>query len=292
MTTLNNKDKKKFTVKLLCQTLHVSKHAFVNAGHNKSLCPTNTVLIDEIKSIIGSTRKYGYRRITIELKHRGFCINHKKVLKIMKTNNLLCKTKKMFKSTTNSNHNLIKYPNLLETFVPSFINQVWASDITYVTLNNSFIYLAVVLDLFSRKVIGWSISKHIDDNLVVAALNMALTTRDIPDGLIHHSDQGVQYASYAYTNILKQNNIQISMSRKGNPYDNAFLERFMRTIKQEEIYMNEYDDITDAVLNIGNFIENVYNKKRLHSSIGYVSPNDFEFALSSVSIVSNSSVPR
>lgn len=292
MKNLYSKNPKKYKLTTLCKTLNVSRNAFNNYT-KKPLIDVNTKsILDNIKNIIANTRKYGYRRVSKQLKNNNIIVNHKKVLKLMRNNNLLCKSKKSFKVTTNSNHNLPKYKNLIKYLTPSYINQIWASDITYVRLNNSFIYLAVVLDLFSRKVIGWSISKYIDENLTISALNMALSSRNFSNGLIHHSDRGVQYASINYTNLLKLNGIEISMSRPANPYDNAFLESFMKTIKQEEIYMNEYDDLNDAIFNISNFIEEVYNKKRIHSSIGHLSPTDYEFAFNSVSKVTSFSVPR
>ncbi len=292
MKNLYSKNPKKYKLTTLCKTLNVSRNAFNNYAKKPVIDVNTKSILDNIKNIIANTRKYGYRRVSKQLKNNNIIVNHKKVLKLMHDNNLLCKSKKSFKVTTNSNHPFPKYKNLIKNLVPISINQIWASDITYVRLNNSFIYLAVVLDLFSRKVIGWSISKYIDENLTISALNMALSSRDFSNGLIHHSDRGVQYASINYTNLLKLNNIEISMSRPANPYDNAFLESFMKTIKQEEIYMNEYDDLNDAISNISNFIEEVYNKKRIHSSIGYVSPTDYEFAFSSVSKVTSFSVPR
>jgi len=291
MKNLRNKDGKKFKLNLLCQTLGVSRNAFINYM-NKPPDGFNDFVVGKIRDIVIVTRKYGYRRVTHELKNQDIVVNHKVVLKLMRDNNLLCKARKSFKSTTDSNHNLTKYQNLIRDIAPSATNQIWAADITYVNLNNGFIYLAVVLDLFSRKVIGWGISQYIDENLAVSALNMAIVTRGAGLGLIHHSDQGVQYASVAYTDVLKQNSIKISMSRRANPYDNAFLESFMKTIKQEEIYMNDYENKQDAILNIGNFIEEVYNKKRLHSSLGYKSPEEFEFVFNSVSNVTSFSVPR
>ena len=298
MTTLHTKDSNKYTVTGMCDVLDISRHAYTNfvdhaQNEQSGFIDKDAQLIDKIKGIVTTTRKYGYRRVTRELRRQGVHTNHKKVLRLMQTHNLTCKRKKMFKTTTDSNHNHQVYPNLLKDFVPTGINQVWGSDITYIRLsNNKFVYLAVVIDLYSRKVVGWAMSKYIDENLTLAALDMALSTRTPALGLIHHSDRGVQYASLKYTTKLRDNNIQISMSAKGNPYDNAFVESFMNTLKNEEVHMNEYDSLEDAQQNINLFLEEVYNKKRLHSSLDYVSPDEFEFALSSVSTVSSLSVPR
>jgi len=233
---------------------------------------------DALQRIAIEFPRYGYRRMTIELSNRGFHVNHKRVLRLMREDNLLC-VKRHFKPlTTNSNHGYRVYPNLIKNLTIVRPDQVWASDITYIQLTDEFVYLAVMLDLFTRKCIGWQLGRHIDTQLTLSALKQALKQRWNP-GLqepIHHSDQGVQYASNQYVNRLKEHNFHISMSRKGNPYDNAFVESFIKTLKYEEVYLNEYDTFSDALENIGRFIDDVYNKKRLHSSLGYKSPEDFE----------------
>jgi len=233
---------------------------------------------DELQKIAIEFPRYGYRRMTIELNNRGFHVNHKRVLRMMREDNLLC-VKRHFKPlTTDSNHDYRVYPNLMKNLTIVRPDQVWASDITYIQLTDEFVYLAVMLDLFTRKCIGWQLGRHIDTQLTRSALKQALKQRWNP-GLqdpIHHSDQGVQYASNQYVNRLKEHNFHISMSRKGNPYDNAFVESFIKTLKYEEVYLNEYDTFSDALENIGRFIDDVYNKKRLHSSLGYKSPEDFE----------------
>jgi len=243
----------------------------------------NTVSSENVKPLIQKIALefpfYGYRRITKELQNRGEKINHKKVLKIMRSENLLCRRKKAFKPvTTQSNHNFEVYPNLIENIQVTGLNQIWVSDITYIHLMKSFVYLAVIIDLFSRKCIGWHLSNDIDTYLSLNALDMAIAARQQLgfDSLIHHSDRGVQYASNDYIQKLEEFGIKISMSRSGNPYDNAFAESFMKTLKVEEVYMNEYETFEDALKNIQRFIEEVYNEKRLHSSIGYMSPNKFE----------------
>ena len=196
----------------------------------------------------------------------------------MQEDNLLC-VKKQFKPlTTDSNHPQRVYPNLLRYKQLTHPDQGWASDITYIQLPDTFVYLAVILDVFTRKCIGWKLGKYLDTQLTLDALNQAICQRwnSSLHGLIHHSDQGVQYASYAYINCLKDHNVQISMDRKGNPYDNAFAESFIKTLKYEEVYLTEYRTFKDAYENIERFIEEVYNDKRLHLSIGYLPPNEFE----------------
>ena len=216
--------------------------------------------------------------MTVELHNRGYLVNHKSVLRLMREDNLLC-VKKQFKPlTTDSNHPHRVYPNLLRYKKLIRPNQGWTSDITYIQLVDSFVYLAVILDVFTRKCIGWQLGKYLDTQLTLNALNQALRQRwnTSLHGLIHHSDQGVQYASTEYVNQLKKHEIQISMSRKGNPYDNAFAESFIKTLKCEEVYLNEYRSFIDALENIRGFIDTVYNKRRLHSSLGYRSPEAFE----------------
>lgn len=236
---------------------------------------------EEMQNIVIEFTGYGYRRVKVELRNRGYIVNEKKVRRLMKEDNLICVKKRFKLQTTDSNHGEKVYPNLARYLKITSINQLWVADITYIQLLNEFVYLAVIIDVFSRRCIGWELSHHIDTQLTLNALYKALQTRGIDDlqDLIHHSDQGVQYASLDYVNCLKENGIQISMSRKGNPYDNAFAESFIKTLKCEEVYLNEYRTFNDASQNIECFIEEVYNLKRLHSSIGYKSPVDFEEAL-------------
>jgi transposase InsO family protein len=229
-------------------------------------------------------RAYGYRLITAELHRRGLKVNHKRVLRLLREDNLLCLRQRAFVRTTDSRHNLRVYPNLARNLPLSNINQLWVADITYIRLLREFIYLAVLLDAFSRRCIGWAISRHIDTQLTLAALQMALNTRTIRAGLIHHSDQGVQYAAADYVAVLHEHKIEISMSRTGNPYDNAKAERFMRTLKYEEIYMNDYETLAEVRASIEHFIETVYNRKRLHSAIGYRPPVEFEGSLAQLKL--------
>ena len=237
------------------------------------------LILEEIKKIIKKFTGYGYRRVTKEMQHQGYNVNHKRVLRLMHDNKLSFQKKRSFiPRTTDSDHDNPVYPNLIKGLEITHPNQVWASDITYIQLDKGFAYLASILDIFTRKCIGWNMSKNMRTDLVMRALNMAIDMRWNSNikGLIHHSDRGVQYTSNEYTDRLKGMNIQISMSRKGNPYDNAYAESFFKTLKVEEVYLNEYSDINDAWDNIQRFIEDIYNEKRLHSALGYMSPIDFE----------------
>lgn len=264
-----------------CSALGISR-----SGYNKWLRqkqthysdPEEMKLKNEIHAIAIDFPRYGYRRITIELHRRGFEANHKVVYELMKIDNLLCIKKQFVPKTTDSEHNLPVYPNLARDLVVIGINQLWAADITYIRLIREFIYLAVIIDVFSRKCVGWKLGRDIDAKLALAALDMALAGRkDLGiSNLIHHSDQGVQYASWEYVDRLKENGINISMSRRGNPYDNAFAESFIKTLKYEEVYLWEYESFDEAHKNIKKFLEVVYNRKRVHSSIGYVTPEEFE----------------
>lgn len=262
-----------------CQALEVSRSGYYKWMNQSQPVPTVEIdLRDQIQDIALEFPRYGYRRVTAELRNRGYVANSKRVLRLMREDNPLCLKKKFKPVTTDSSHGLPIYPNLLKNTKIAGPNQVWASDITYIGLLHEHIYLAVIIDLFSRKCIGWDLSRNMGDQLTLNALDMALKNRDVepPHGLIHHSDQGVQYASGDYVGCLKEHGIQISMSRKGNPYDNAFAESFIKTLKWEEVYLNEYGTFEDALNNIYHFIEKVYNRKRLHSSLGYKSPDQFE----------------
>ena len=219
---------------------------------------------------------YGYRRVTAELQRRGHVVNRKRVLRLMREDNLLCLRKRRFVHTTNSKHRLPVYPNLVPELVVTNCDQLWVSDITYIRLLREFIYLAVILDAFSRRVIGWALERYLETELALAALRMALSARVLTPALVHHSDQGVQYASIDYTNLLKEHSIRISMSRRGNAYDNAQAESCMKTLKYEEVYLREYETIDEARTFVGHFLETVYNQKRLHSAIGYLPPVEFE----------------
>jgi len=250
--------------------------AYYQLKQSKSATKKSKDLIikDEIENIQLEFPYYGYRTVTAELRRRIGVINKKKIQRIMRKYGLKSQIGRLFKSFTNSRHKLPRYPNLIKDLVITTINQVWGADITYVRLPNGFVYLAVIIDFYSRKIRGWAISKNLDRSLTTEALNRALATNPAPD--IHHSDQGVQYCCLEYVDELKERGILISMSDKGNPYQNNITESFFKTLKYNEIYLNEYDSFEEAKDNIENFIEIVYHKKRLHSSLGYLPPEEFE----------------
>ncbi len=260
----------------LCAMTGLSRAGFYRRRVPIEATPVEMELRDQMQKVATESPAYGYRRITAELQQRGFDVNHKRVLRLMREDNLLCVRRRAFRVTTDSRHNLPVYPNLAREMKLTAINQLWVADITYVRLRMEFVYLAVVLDAFSRRVIGWALGRTLEAQLAVAALRMALIQRQPAPGLVHHSDRGVQYASQDYTEMLKQNKATISMSRKGNPYDNAACESFMKTLKYEEVYRNEYRDFHEAHTSIGEFLDRVYNQKRLHSALGYVPPAEFE----------------
>lgn len=260
-----------------CTALSMSRAWYHKKSIKNDACPEG--LLEQIQSITQEFPGYGYRRVTKELHRRETKINHKKVLKTMRKHGLLHKKKKFRFVTTDSNHGLRTYSNLIKELNVVELNQVWVADITYIRFaNNKTVYLATILDRHSRKCVGWQLSHCIDAQLCLDALHNAFEERKEINlsGLIHHSDQGVQYASNEYVAQLEKRNILVSMSRKGNPYDNAHAESFFKTIKYEEVYMDEYQSFEDAYINLKHFIEEVYNKKRLHSSIGYIPPAEFE----------------
>ena len=234
-------------------------------------------LLSRIEEIALEFPRYGYRRITRQLRREGWKVNHKPVLKLMKEHGLLCKRKRSFVvHTTDSNHPYPIHPNLAKSVVPTKPNQLWVADLTHIRILAGFVYLAVILDAFSRKAIGWAISKSIDRALAIEALSMAIRQRNPAAGCIHHSDRGVQYAAHEYVDVLKAHKFLISMSAKGNPYDNAMAESFMKTLKYDEVYLSDYSTYADVLENIPAFLRDVYNAKRLHSSIGYLPPDEFE----------------
>jgi transposase InsO family protein len=236
-------------------------------------------LRDAIQRIALEWPSYGRPRITAELRRRGWKVNPKRVYRILREDNLLCIRKRKFVVTTDSHHGRKIYPNLARTMLLSGMDQLWVADITYIRLREEFVFLAVILDAFSRRVIGWALDRTLEDHLTLAALKMALSRRSVQPGLVHHSDRGSQYASGDYTDLLKENGISVSMSRKGNPWDNAACESFMKTLKYEEIFRSEYRDLREAHVSICEFLEKIYNDKRLHSALGYLPPTEFEAIL-------------
>jgi putative transposase len=264
-------------VQRLCDLAVLPRSSYYRVSQPQEPRPDpNEQVLREIRTICGEMPRYGSPRVTAELRRRGFRVNHKRVSRLMAKANLRCRRKRRFVRTTDSKHPYRVYPDVAKDIVPVRPDQLWRADITYVQLFREFIYLAVILDAFSRRVVGWALSRHIDATLTLTALRMAIAERHITPGLVHHSDRGVQYACTEYIALLNEHNCIISMSRKGNPYDNAMAESFMKTLKTEEVYINEYNSVSEATRNIHQFIEIVYNSKRLHSSLGYLTPCEKE----------------
>jgi len=268
-------------VKKAAELLGVSKSGYykwlARKGYDGKAARDRPV-VEEMMKISIDHPGYGIRRQTRELSVRGFYVNHKRVHRLAKANGLIIRKKRYHPITTDSEHDNPVYPNLVRGMNITAPNQVWAADFTYIQLEKEFIFLAVELDIYSRRCIGWSLSRDLNAATALEALQMALYNRRHDDlrGLIHHSDRGLQYTSVAFTECLRNHGIQISNSRKGNPYDNAYVESFFKTLKYEEVYLNEYENFEDALKNIMRFIEDVYNAKRMHSSLGYQSPIEFE----------------
>jgi putative transposase len=265
------------TIKRMAELGRVSRSGFYRYGADREPGPDADMdLRDAIQRIALEWPSYGRPRITHELRRRGWRVNPKRVYRLMREDNLLCVRKRRFVATTDSNHSRPIYPNLARRMALSGVDQLWVADITYIRLQHEFVYLAVILDAYSRRVIGWALGRTLEDDLTLAALRMALTRRRIQPGLVHHSDRGSQYASNDYTGLLKEQGIEISMSRKANPWDNAACESFMKTLKYEEVLRNEYRNLTEALTAIPTFLEKVYNERRLHSALGYAPPAEFE----------------
>jgi transposase InsO family protein len=268
------------TVEAACRAAEISRVAFYRHRWSQAEPkPSETALRDRIQRIALSNRCYGYRRVVAELHEQGQMVNHKRVRRILREDNLLSLRKRRYVLTTDSRHPYYVYPNLAGALTLTRINQLWVADITYIRLREQFLYLAVILDAHSRRVIGWQLGETLEAKLALAALDQALAGRQIAAGIVHHSDRGIQYCSREYTQRLEEHGFQISMSRKGNPYDNAQAESFMKTFKCEEVYLEKYRDKEHAQASIRHFLDQVYNTKRLHSALNYKSPVEFETAM-------------
>ena len=265
------------SIERMCQIGQVSRASFYRSLEQEDPIDSDMEARSEIQKIVlEHRRRYGYRRVTAELRKRGMSINHKRVARIMREDNLLAVQPRAFIVTTDSDHQLEVYLNLAKRLELTGVNQLWVADITYIRLRREFVYLAVILDRYSRKVVGWALDRTLAARLTIEALNNAITQRQPPPGLVHHSDRGVQYAASEYVAVLEKHQILPSMSRPANPYDNASCESFFKTLKREEIYANAYIDLDDLRVNIEEFIERYYNPRRLHSALGYRSPEEFE----------------
>ena len=263
-----------------CRLAGVSRAGYYRQWRASAPRQEETALRDVMQRLSLARRYYGYRRITAELRSQGWAVNHKRVARLRREDNLLCLRQAAFRpATTDSSHRFVVYPNLARRLVPTAVNQLWVADITYVRLDEAFVYLAVLLDAFSRRVIGWALAEHLRAELALAALSMALASREvIAGGLVHHSDRGVQYACADYIARLVTAGIQPSMSRAGCPWDNAMAESFMATLKREEVDGRTYRDLDDAQARIGEFLDEVYNRQRRHSALAYRAPANFEAA--------------
>lgn len=267
------------SIERMCQIGQVSRASFYRSCKEQKPLEEDMEVRSEIQKIVlQHRRRYGYRRVTAELRRRGIPVNHKRVARMMREDNLLAVQPRAFVVTTDSDHELEVYLNLARRMELTGVNQLWVADITYIRLRSEFVYLAVILDGYSRKVVGWALDRTLAARLAVEALTEAISRRQPPPGLVHHSDRGVQYASGGYVEILKKHQILPSMSRPANPYDNASCESFFKTLKREEIYANQYSDLDDLRTNIEEFIERYYNACRLHSALGYRPPEEFEQA--------------
>jgi putative transposase len=263
--------KEDYPVKRACQLLGYPRSSYYYKSRDGK---EDQPIIQAIQTVTGEWPTYGYRRITEQLNRQGWPVNHKRVYHLMHQMGLLKPQKAQKKRTTNSRHPFPRYPNLAKDMLITFPDQVWAADITYIRLGRGFIYLAVLMDLFTRAIRGWNLSRSLDQKLTLVALQRALQNHT---PYIHHSDQGLQYAAIEYVDLLKKAGVKISMAKTGEPTQNGFAERLMRTIKEEEVYLSEYEDFQDCYRNIERFLSDVYMYKRIHSSLGYLTPAEFEY---------------
>jgi putative transposase len=267
------------SIERMCQLAPVSRAGFYRYLQDRTPHEEDMAVRSTIQAIaVEHRRRYGYRRITAELRRRGMVVNHKRVARMMREDNLLAVQPRTFRVTTDSAHEFEVYLNLASRMRLTAINQLWIADITYIRLQREFVYLAVILDAFSRMVVGWALDRSLTSRLAIAALEQAIRRRQPPPGLVHHSDRGIQYASGEYVTLVQAHHMISSMSRPANPYDNASCESFMKTLKREEIYANDYRTLDHLATNIEQFIEQYYNRCRLHSALGYRPPEEFERA--------------
>jgi putative transposase len=279
------------SIERMCHLAPVSRAGFYRSLQEHQPVEEDMEVRSEVQRIaLGHRRRYGYRRITEELRRQGMLVNHKRVLRILQEDNLLAVQPRAFVVTTDSDHPLEVYLNLASRMKLTGINQLWVADITYIRLKAEFVYLAVLLDGFSRKVVGWALERTLASRLPLAALERAIAERRPPPGLVHHSDRGVQYASAEYVQVLGKHQLIPSMSRPANPYDNASCESFLKTLKREEIYANDYRNLDHLRTNIEEFIEQYYNRCRLHSALGYQPPEEFEKTVESTKISSGATM--
>ena len=265
------------SIERMCELARVSRAGFYRSLKDRVPMEESMEVRSAIQQIaLEHRRRYGYRRVTAELRRRGMLVNHKRVARVMREDNLLAMQPKQFVTTTDSNHGLEIYLNLARRMKLTAMDQLWIADITYIRLREEFVYLAVILDAFSRKVVGWKLDRTLASRLAVDALEAAIEARSPLAGLVHHSDRGIQYASAEHVAILTKHQMISSMSRPANPYDNASCESFIKTLKREEIYANEYENLEHLHDHVEEFIERYYNHKRLHSALGYCSPDEFE----------------
>jgi len=266
------------SIERMCARAGVSRAGYYRHWQASAPRAEETGVRAVIQGLALANPRYGHRRISVLLRRDGWCVNHKRVLRLMREDNLLVLRRKPFVPvTTDSRHAWRIMPNLARGLQLSGLDQLWVADITYIRLAEEYVYLAVILDAFSRLCVGWAMADHLRTELAIEALEMALAARaPTPHSLIHHSDRGVQYASGEYIGLLAEHGIEPSMSRVGNPYDNAKAERFMRTLKEEEVDGRAYRDLAEARRHIGAFIETVYNRQRIHSALGYLSPEEYE----------------